>query len=256
MGPSDSFQSCRFGQKPFQLGLEDFAPVKGFFDIQEDLGDPEEPHDQRHQPDAVQENIHLEGKPRLGRDRVHADVADDDPERRPSSGISSWSRRPERSGWSGPRTIRAKYSGGPNLRAIEASGGARKARPISPRVPAMKEPKAEIPRAGPARPLAGHLVPVKTGHDRGRLSGNVHQDRGRGSSVHGPVIDPGEHDDGGDRAVHGRWPARRREMAATGPRPGRTPTRVPIRTPEETGEKGQRLKGDSENRIRDARGFP
>ena len=52
-----------------------------------------------------------------------------------------------------PRTITAKYSGGPKRRAIEANGGARQASPRSPRVPAMKDPNADMPRATPARPL-------------------------------------------------------------------------------------------------------
>ena len=52
-----------------------------------------------------------------------------------------------------PRTIREKYSGGPNRMAIVASGGARNVRATTENVPAIKEPKAAIPRAGPALPL-------------------------------------------------------------------------------------------------------
>ncbi len=52
-----------------------------------------------------------------------------------------------------PRTIKEKYSGGPNWMASLARGGDRKTRIKTPSVPAMKEPKAAMPRAGPARPF-------------------------------------------------------------------------------------------------------
>ncbi len=45
-----------------------------------------------------------------------------------------------------------KYSGGPNLSATFARGTPITMSPTTLRVPAMKEPKAEIPRAGPALP--------------------------------------------------------------------------------------------------------
>ena len=51
-----------------------------------------------------------------------------------------------------PRTIKAKYSGGPNARATEASSGPRDIRTIRLNVPAIQDPMAVIPRASPARP--------------------------------------------------------------------------------------------------------
>ncbi len=51
-----------------------------------------------------------------------------------------------------PRIIREKYSGGPKRKATETRGGARSIRPMTPKVPAIKDPKAAMPRAGPARP--------------------------------------------------------------------------------------------------------
>ena len=54
-------------------------------------------------------------------------------------------------------------------------------------------------RQGRARAaLAGHLVAVEAGHHRGRLTRDVHQDRRRRASVHRAVVDPRQHDDGGD----------------------------------------------------------
>ncbi len=51
-----------------------------------------------------------------------------------------------------PRTRRAKISGGPKRSATEVSGGARSMMPSTLNVPAMNDPKAAMPRAGPARP--------------------------------------------------------------------------------------------------------
>jgi hypothetical protein len=49
--------------------------------------------------------------------------------------------------------MREKYSGGPNLMAMVAKGGAMKVRANTEKVPAMNEPKAAIPNAGPALPF-------------------------------------------------------------------------------------------------------
>ncbi len=51
-----------------------------------------------------------------------------------------------------PSTIRLKYSAGPKAMATLASFGATSISATSEKVPAMKEPKAEMPSAGPARP--------------------------------------------------------------------------------------------------------
>ena len=53
--------------------------------------------------------------------------------------------------------------------------------------------------AGPALTLARHRVAVQTGHHRGRLAGNVDQDRGRRSAVLRAVVDAGQHDQRGNR---------------------------------------------------------
>ena len=50
-------------------------------------------------------------------------------------------------------SIRVKYSAGPNFKAVEESGTANSVRATTPRVPAMKEPMADIASAAPARPL-------------------------------------------------------------------------------------------------------
>ena len=60
----------------------------------------------------------------------------------------------------------------------------------------MKDPIAAIPRAGPARPLPGHLVAVKAGDHGSRFTGNIDQDGGCGAPIHGAVINAGQHDDG------------------------------------------------------------
>ena len=51
-----------------------------------------------------------------------------------------------------PSTMSEKYSGGPNLSAISASGGPKSAISSVPTQPAKNEPMAAMPSAGPARP--------------------------------------------------------------------------------------------------------
>ena len=51
-----------------------------------------------------------------------------------------------------PNTMRLKYSAGPNAIATLASDGAISISATSENVPAMNEPSAEMPSAGPARP--------------------------------------------------------------------------------------------------------
>ncbi len=51
-----------------------------------------------------------------------------------------------------PRHMSEKYSAGPNLTANLARGSAMNIKPTRPIVPAMKEPNAAMPRAGPALP--------------------------------------------------------------------------------------------------------
>ena len=51
-----------------------------------------------------------------------------------------------------PRTIRLKYSAGPNLKASSIRGGAKAATKIVAKQPAIKEPIAAMPSAVPALP--------------------------------------------------------------------------------------------------------
>ena len=51
-----------------------------------------------------------------------------------------------------PMMMRLKNSAGPNWRLTSARGTAAATRPIVPRMPAVKEPIAERPRAVPAFP--------------------------------------------------------------------------------------------------------
>ena len=51
-----------------------------------------------------------------------------------------------------PKSIREKNSGGPIFKANSETRGADSIRPIIEMVPAISDPKALIPSAGPARP--------------------------------------------------------------------------------------------------------
>ena len=53
-----------------------------------------------------------------------------------------------------PRSMSAKVSGGPNDSAHLASNGDTSMSSTTPIVPAMNEPKAAMPSAGPARPCS------------------------------------------------------------------------------------------------------
>jgi len=52
-----------------------------------------------------------------------------------------------------PKIIKVKYSGGPNSKATAERGGAISIKQTILKVPAIKDPNAAIPKAGPAIPL-------------------------------------------------------------------------------------------------------
>ena len=56
-------------------------------------------------------------------------------------------------------TMSRKYSGGPSLTACSATNGADMVTSTVARVPATKEPMAEVASAAPARPLRAILKP-------------------------------------------------------------------------------------------------
>ena len=93
-----------------------------------------------------------------------------------------------------PSTTSAKYSGGPNASAAFASAGASSISPTVPSVPAMNEPIAAIPSAGPRGPevRAGSRrcssSPCSTRRARSRA-------RGERAAVLGAVVDAGKKDD-------------------------------------------------------------
>ena len=60
-----------------------------------------------------------------------------------------------------PSTIRLKYSAGPNAIATSARRGATSIRRMIEKVPAMNEPSAEMPSAGPARPRLAISCPSR-----------------------------------------------------------------------------------------------
>src|SRR5688572_16644477 len=77
------------------------------------------------------------------------------PSRSPTAAMASALRQsplPRKETSVSPTSVSAKYSGGPKSSARLESGGARKMSPMSPSVPAMNEPNAEMPSAAPARP--------------------------------------------------------------------------------------------------------
>src|SRR5512139_3543210 len=129
-----------------------------------------------------------------------------------------------------PRTIREKYSGGPNLRAKLASVDARRISRKMVMVPAMNEPKAEIPSAGPALPLRAIWYPARQVITEAASPGMLTRMEVVEPPYIAPYMIPASKmtaETGGTWKVAGRS----NERAAGGPTPGRTPTRVPTRTP-------------------------
>ena len=98
------------------------------------------------------------------------------------------------------------------------------------------------PQGRPGPSLAGHLIPVQAGHDGGRLAGDVDQDRGGRSAVHGPVVDPGQHDDRRDRA-HREGDRQEDRHGARRPDPGQDPDQRPDQDADETVQEIHGLEG-------------
>ncbi len=144
-----------------------------------------------------------------------------------------------------PSAIREKYSGGPKRMAKAASGGARSIRPMHAQRPGDEGADRRYPqrRAGPA--VLAHLVAVEAGHDGGGLARQVHQDGGRRTAVHGPVVDAGKHDDGG-RGVHPEGEGDEHGRPGNGPDAGENADDRPHRHAEEAVEKVGEGKGRRE----------
>src|SRR5262245_20328248 len=107
----------------------------------------------------------------------------------------------------------------------------------------MKEPKAARPSAGPALPR--HLVAVDAGHHRGRLTGNVDEDRRRGAAVHRAVIDARHHDDG-RRRRHREGGRQQQRHGGDRAQPGQHADQRADEDAEETGEQVEGLERDND----------
>ena len=65
-------------------------------------------------------------------------------------------------------------------------------------------------KSGASPPPLGHLIAVEGRHHGTRLAGNIQEDRGGGTAVHRPVVDPGKHDQGRYRGQSVRHPHQKR----------------------------------------------
>ena len=91
-----------------------------------------------------------------------------------------------------PRTINEKYSGGPNFRREFGQRGRHQHQTDDAEAPPDERAQGRHPQRRPGPALAGHLIAVEAGHHAGRFPGDVQQDGGGGTAVHGPIIDPGQ----------------------------------------------------------------
>ena len=198
-------------------------------EVAQDLGEPEHADRDRHEIDAVGEF----GMSKVKRGVPVSTSVPTRPSSRPSTIIASafstepWASATEQTR---PSTISEKYSGGPNLSATPASGGANTAITTVATVPAKKEPSAAMRERGSCAALPGHLVAVDAVTDRRGFARQVDQDRRGGAAVLRAVVDAGQHDEGRHRR---QWKVIGSSIAmvAVGPMPGSTPISVPRRTP-------------------------
>ena len=137
-------------------------------------------------------------KRRIGRDRVHAHGAQREADRHEHEGVhhrAARQPREEQQACRGHREVFGRTEaerlvGEPGRRQDDADHAEGAGDERADRRHRQRRP-------GPAPP--GHLVAVERRDHRPRLAGDVDQDRGRGAAVHRPVVDAGEHDEGGRR---------------------------------------------------------
>ena len=118
-----------------------------------------------------------------------------------------------------PSTIRLKYSAGPNAIATSASRGAISIKRMIAKVPAMKEPSAEMPSAGPARPRFAISWPSRHVTTEAASPGMLTRIDVVDPPYIAAVVDAGHHDDAGLRRAgerHRQQQRHRRDRADAG----------------------------------------
>ena len=169
---------------------------KDVFGHLQNLGDGKEPHRYAHEAEPVQKRGDPVGEAFDAGGGVHADGAEKDPE--------GAGNQPLDHGFPHQGDDQGHSQGhqGKILRRAEADGefgqrGRQQHQADHAQGPGDEGADGRYAqgRAGPA--FLAHLVAVQAGHDRGGFPGKVHQDGGGRAAVHGPVVDAGQHDDGG-----------------------------------------------------------
>ena len=162
----------------------------------QDLAEAEQPHGHRHDADAVAQLLDVEAVAEVPGHHVDADARRAAARCTPSAACararSTTCRRGTRGRARAARCTRAARSAARSWRAAAPPAVSM----MTPNVPATNEPTAAMASAAPARPLLRHGVAVDAGHDRGRLAGDAHQDRGGRAAVLRAVVDAGQHHDG------------------------------------------------------------
>ena len=189
-------KSSLVSQRPLHLlGHQD--RVVALLEVADDLGDAEQADGQGHEVQAAVELADPEREPWDGGELVLADGAEQQPEHDHGERLD---RRPAGQGDGGQQ---AQDHDGEVVRRTELQGGGRE-RWCEERHRHGGHGAGEEGAEGgggqgwPRSSLFGHLVAVQRGHDRGRLSRQVEQDRRRRAAVLGAVVDAGQHDQRGD----------------------------------------------------------
>ncbi len=237
------FQSSLFGQQVRYL-VDINGNFRGIFGHLEHLGEGEQAHRYAHETEPVQERGNPIGEPFDSGGGVHPDRPEEDPEGPGEEPLD------HRVAHQGDDQGHAQRHQGEILRRAEADGeggqrGRQEHQAEDAQRPGDEGADRRYPqrRAGPA--VLAHLVAVEAGHDGGGLARQVHQDGGRRTAVHGPVVNAGKHDDGG-RGVHPEGEGDEHGRPGNGPDAGEDADDRPHRHAEEAVEKVGEGKGRRE----------
>ncbi len=209
IGFHDARQSAAVGHSPRMRSATSVLRAS-VLDVGEDLGDAEEPDHDGEELDPRGQVHRPEREAVAAVDDVDADRRGEEPERDREHAFH------RRAGDHVERAHEAEHHQPEVLRRAEADRDRRERRREEGQQHEARGAGDERPerrdaerRAGAS--LARELVAVERGHHRGRLAGDVHQDRGRRAAVHRAVEDRREHRQPGDRRERERHRQQQRE---------------------------------------------
>ena len=209
IGFHDARQSAAVGHRP-RIRSATQRVARDRLDVGEDLGDAEEPDDDREQLDARGQVDRPEGEPVAAVHHVDADRRGEEPERDREHALH------RRAGDHVKRAHQAEHHQPEVLRRAEADRDRRERRREEGQEHDARRAGDERSERGDAErragaPLPRELVAVERRHHRGGFAGDVHQHRGGRAAVHRAVEDRRQHRQPGDRREGERHRQQKRE---------------------------------------------